>query len=354
MGDVYAVVLAGGSGTRFWPASRKARPKQVMALGPGTDRSLIAETVRRLMPVVGDPGRVLVATGAHLMATTREALPFLPPSSFLGEPVAKNTAPCIGWATRRIAAIDPSAIVIVVPSDQHVADEGAFTRALEAAIASAREGVICTLGIEPTRPETGFGYIEVGEEVTAGVRQVARFVEKPTREKAEAYLASGRFLWNAGMFIYRADAMLAAIESALPELSQALDELDDSEASVRRLFDRAPAVSIDVGVIEKTSPLHVVPANIGWSDLGSWQTAWELGDKDAAGNVVEPSTVTVEAEGNLVRDLSGSGRVIALVGVRDLCVVDTGDALLIMPRECAQDVRRVVAALEAAGRDDLL
>jgi mannose-1-phosphate guanylyltransferase len=353
-GAIYAVVLAGGSGTRFWPASRKARPKQLMALAPGSSEALIAATVRRLAPVVTDPAQILIATSEPLLEATRAALPTLPEASFLGEPMARNTAPCIAWATQLIAERDPAAIVVVVPSDHHIVDEGAFARALVTAIESARTGVITTIGVEPTRPETGYGYIEVAEPLGPSLHRVARFVEKPSREIAAQYLASGSFLWNAGYFIFRADVMLAAIAKALPPLARALERLDGSPEAVRAMFALAPAVSIDVGVMEKTTPLHVVPAKMGWSDLGSWGAAWELSPKDAHDNAAEPGTVAIDARGNLVRAVGERRRLVALVGVEDLCIIETDDALLIMPRERAQDVREVVATLEAAGRTDLV
>ena len=186
---LYCVVLAGGSGTRFWPASRKSMPKQLLAIGPEPE-CLIAATVRRIEALC-PPERTLIATGVHLLDATQRALDWLPRSSFLGEPVAKNTAPCIAWATWAVLARDPQAVVMVLPSDQHVADPEAFRRALSAAVDTARGGVITTIGLEPTRAETGYGYIEAGAELGPDVRRVARFVEKPDRARAEQYMASG-------------------------------------------------------------------------------------------------------------------------------------------------------------------
>jgi len=359
--NLYAVVLAGGSGTRFWPASRTAMPKQLQPLAPGSERPLIADTVRRLTRLCGHE-RILIATGAHLLEATRKALPELPPEAFFGEPTARNTAPCIGWTARAIAERDPDALVAVVPSDQHVQDEDGFIDALQRAARSAAEGPITTIGIEPTRPETGFGYIEMGEAQDHGAHRVKRFVEKPDRATAERYLAEGCFVWNAGIFVFRARTMLDAIAEHLPELAAGLDRIAAAgppgspgwNAATEQVFGTLPKVSIDNGVAEKTSPLHVVPASFGWSDLGSWETAWELSEKDASGNAVPDDAVMVDAKNNLVRDLAGGGRVVALVGVEDLCVVQTDDALLIIPRDRAQDVRAVVAALRERGREDLV
>lgn len=353
--SVYAVILAGGSGTRFWPASRRLLPKQLLAIGPDPSESLIAGTVRRIEAFCPKE-RVLIATGAHLLDATRRALPWLPDNAFLGEPVARNTAPCIGWASAVALRRDPDALVMVLPSDHHIADIPAYQRALRSALESARNGVITTIGIAPNRPETGYGYIEAGDPVADGVRKVARFVEKPNRERAQEYVASGRYFWNSGMFFFRARTMLDRIAEHMPELHAGLERIEraaeagaEAEARVtREVFETAQSVSIDYGVMEKTSPLHVIPAEFGWSDLGSWQSAWELSPKDEAGNAGESSAVFIDARGNLARDLrtDGKSRTVALVGVNDLCVIETDDAVLVIPRERAQDVRLVVEHLQ--------
>lgn len=354
---LYCVVLAGGSGTRFWPASRKSMPKQLLAIGPEPE-CLIAATVRRIEALC-PPERTLIATGVHLLDATERALDWLPRSSFLGEPVAKNTAPCIAWATWEVLARDPQAVVMVLPSDQHVADPEAFRRALTVAVETARGGVITTIGLEPTRAETGYGYIEAGAELGPDVRRVARFVEKPDRARAEQYLASGRHFWNSGMFFFRADVMESAVRRHLPEIAAALDGialLPEGERiqATARAFQAFPSVSIDYAVMEKADELAVVVASFGWSDLGSWQTAWELAEKDDQDNAAPPDAVLVEARGNLVRDLRSDGRsrVIALVGVEGLCVIETDDALLVLPREQAQDVRKVVEQLQRRGSSE--
>lgn len=367
--SVHVLILAGGAGTRFWPASRAARPKQLLPLLGG--EPLITATARRVLPLCARGGsdgweRIWIATGKHLVAPTRAALPDVSGRRLLVEPVPRNTAPCIGWAAATIAREDPDAIVLVLPSDHHIADVPRFLEVLEAAVASARGGAITTIGIRPTHPETGFGYIEVAEAGagSAAPREVLRFVEKPSRERAAEFLASGRFLWNAGMFIFRAGDMRAAIRAHLPALAEGLDELDRAAAlgaageaeAIERVFPRLPAVSIDHGVMEHVGRLAVVPGDFGWSDLGSWQSAWELAEKDERGNSAPAGSVLVDAHGNYLVDLSARAggadgrRVIALVGVEDLVVVETDDALLIVPRERAQDVKHVVDALKARGQ----
>jgi mannose-1-phosphate guanylyltransferase len=360
----YAVILAGGSGTRFWPASRRSRPKQLLSIAPGRDESLIAGAVRRLAPLC-PADRVFIATGEHLLAATERALPGLPKSAFLGEPIARNTAPAIAWATLKVAQRDPRAVVIVVSSDQHIQDEAALLGALRRAAAEAEQGQIVTLGIAPTRPETGYGYLKQGTQSRPGVYAVERFVEKPDLETAKKYLARGGYYWNAGIFVFRADVMLAAVERHMPTLAQQLELLrstlekaPEREREVTRmLFETAPSISIDYAIMEREPDLRMVPCDAGWSDLGSWQAVWELSQRDAQGNAAPSDSVLLDANNNLVVDLSnGSGprKVFALVGVRDVCVIHSDDALLVIPRSDTQAVRDVVEQLSKRGRADLV
>ncbi len=362
--NIFAVILAGGSGTRFWPASRRLRPKQLLPLGPSAPRSLIGATVERLAGLV-DEQSILVATGKHLVEGTRAELPSLPHDAFLAEPCAKNTAPCIGWAAALVALKDPLAVVCVLPSDQHAQDAVEFRRIVALAAESARQGIITTIGIVPSRPETGYGYIKKGKVSRSGVHDVAGFVEKPSREIAERYLNSGEYLWNAGIFVFRACDMLSAIEKHLPEMSASLKLVaaahgtSKESAAVDEFFQSTQSISIDYGVMEKEKQLNVVPGEFGWSDLGSWESAWELSPKDEAGNSAPRGTILVDAANNIVEDLRSqstqepmSKKVIALVGVEGLCVVETDDALLVMPRDRAQDVREVVAELKNTDRID--
>lgn len=360
--SLHAVVLAGGSGTRFWPASRRQRPKQLLALGPSQDRSLIRATAERLAQLTGWE-RLLVSTGEHLVDATRAELPELGQQAFLAEPQAKNTAPCIAWAASVVARDDPEAVVCVVPSDQTVRDDERFRSALVQASNVARTGRIVTIGIVPERPETGYGYIETGSELGPHARVVERFVEKPDAATAQHYVESGNYLWNAGIFVFRACDMLSAVARHLSAMVAPLSLIRESvpgsqqEAErVSEFFANCEAVSIDYGVMEKERQLAVVPADFGWSDLGSWQSAWELSPKDAAGNSAPGGTVLVDCQGSLVVDLrqddARGKKVIAAVGVQDLCIVETDDALLILPRERSQDVRQVVEELKQSGRGD--
>jgi mannose-1-phosphate guanylyltransferase len=363
MNDVYAVIMAGGAGTRFWPASRELRPKQLLPLAWG-NHSLLAETVRRISPIV-PAERVYIATGTKLVDATARDLPAVPRANLLAEPVPRNTAPCIGWATATIARKNPEAVVMVLPSDHVITDEDGFRALVEKALGSARAGYMTTIGVVPTRPETGYGYIELGDEISTGVNQVARFVEKPERSRAETYVAGKKHLWNAGMFFFRAGDMMEAIRQHLPALAGGLEAIDRAAAAgdearvLHDVFPTLPSISVDHGVMEKAKRLAVVPGSFGWNDLGSWESAWELAPKDAQGNALPERSVAVDARGNLVRDLrthrneASKARVVALVGVSDLVLVETDDALLVIPRDRAQDVRAVVQALKDRGDGSL-
>lgn len=349
MASTFGVIMAGGAGTRFWPLSRASRPKQLLPLA-GTDRSLLRETQRRIAGLI-PPERTFVVTSEALAEQTRAELPELPPENVLAEPVGRNTAPCIGWATSVIARKDPEAVVTVLPADHHIADEPVFLAALERGIEAARGGDMVTIGIKPTRPETGYGYVELGEELEPGVHRARRFVEKPDELRARQFLAAGRFLWNSGMFFFRADTMLAAVRQHLPGLGDALVRYDeaarrgDELALVRATYLELPNISIDHGVMEKAARVSVVvPGDFGWSDVGSWTTAWELAPRDATDNALIGDVIAVDTRGSYVR--GASGKLVAVVGLDDIVVVDTDDALLVMPRGRAQDVRAVVNALK--------
>jgi len=356
MDRTYAVIMAGGVGSRFWPSSRAAMPKQLLDL-TGSGRTMIAATVARLQPEI-PPERVIVVTGRVTLAAVRAALPDLPPENILAEPTGRNTAPCIGWAAVHVARRDPQGVLAVMPSDHLVADEAAFMAAVRTAVGAARGGALVTFGITPDHPETGFGYIEMGDEVAPGVRDVRRFVEKPDLATAERYLAAGNFAWNSGMFFFVASRILEEIGRQMPDLGSGLGEIgaaigsDAQDAVVERVFPTLPSESVDYGIMEGASGILCVPASFGWSDLGSWAAAYELSGKDSGGNAIGADAIVVGSRGCLVR--APADKLVALVGVEDLVVVDTGDSLLVCRREQAQDVKQVVTALKQRGRKDLL
>src|SRR5579859_2412783 len=348
MSHLYAVIMAGGAGTRFWPASRNDRPKQLLPLAGRGNEPLVAASVRRILPICSVE-RVIVVTGAHLVQAMRAALPELPAENFLCEPVPRNTAPCIGWAATTIKRRDPEAVIMVLPSDHFIGDEDAFRAALLRAAEAAQRSSVATIGITPTRPETGYGYLEKGEPLGDGAAAVERFIEKPELARAEVFAKSGRHLWNSGMFFFRAGEMTELIAKHMPDLARGLERIDraaalgDEAAEIENVFPTLPAVSIDHGVMEKAERVAVADGSFGWSDVGSWQTSWELAEKDANGNAAPDSSVLVDARGNLVCDLrTERGQVIALVGVEDLAVVVTDDALLVIPRSRSQDVKKAL------------
>jgi mannose-1-phosphate guanylyltransferase len=353
---IHAVIMAGGAGTRFWPASRAKTPKQLLPLGADPVEPLLAATVRRLAPLI-PPANVTIATGASLVDATARVLPEVPRAQLLAEPVPRNTAPCIGWATATILRRDPEALIVVLPSDHYIPDEAGFLRVVGRALEGAKLGHLTTIGIVPTRPETGYGYIEVGGAFQGDLLRVERFVEKPSRERAEEFLREGKHLWNAGMFFFQGRVMMEAIEAHMPELGRGLHAIEAAAARgeeakvLAEVFPTLPSVSIDHGVMEKAAGLAVVKGDFGWNDVGSWESAWELAPKDAQGNALPEGAVAVDARGNYVcdRTTSGAKRVMALVGVEDLVVVETDDAVLVIPRSRAQDVRAVVEELKRRG-----
>jgi mannose-1-phosphate guanylyltransferase len=352
----FAVIMAGGSGTRFWPASRAVRPKQFLALG-GASESLLQAAVRRLQPLVA-PEDVLVVTSERHAEETRTQLPQLPATNVLAEPTGRNTAPCVGWAAAHVRRRDPNAVMAVLPADPHITDEAAYLETLRRAIGAARSGDMVTVGVQPTRPETGYGYVQRGLAVSEGVFRVARFVEKPDRETAEGFLKAGDFFWNSGMFFFKANVLLEEMRRQLPELAGFFERCDDAaargeeQALVQAEYGTLTSISIDHGVMEKARSILMVPGDFGWYDIGSWTSAWELAARDATGNAVVGEAVVLDSRNCYVR--GRADKLIALIGVDDLVVVDTEDALLVMPRERAQDVRDVVAELKARRRERFL
>lgn len=354
------VIMAGGSGTRFWPLSRASLPKQFLTLVGGTP--LIRQAYERAAAMSGEES-VYVAAGAAHRDLILDVVPGLPAGRLIVEPCSRNTAPCVGLAALRLQRDDPESVMVVSPADHVYTRPRALEEALAQAVTAARGGDwLVTLGIRPSRPETGYGYIETGAPAAGlpgGVRHVARFVEKPDLENARRYVASGH-LWNSGVFVWRTRTILAAIETHAPDVWSGLRAIEsaggpDDPASVGRYFPSMPSVSVDYAVMERARDVLVVPCDPGWSDVGSWDAAADLHGADAAGNAFAPDADDILAIG--ASDCfvhNASGRTIALVGTTDLIVVDTGDALLVCRRGDSQSVRAVVEALKARGRTDLL
>lgn len=290
--------------------------------------------------------RVMIVTGDAYVEGTRAAVPGV---EILAEPVGRNTAAAIGLAAATLALRDPDAVLLVLPADQHVTDKAAFARALDAALAAVeRDDVIATIGITPTRPETGFGYLEVdGAPVDGVATPVKRFVEKPDRATAEQYLASGRYLWNAGIFGASARRVLAELDTLLPATAKAVREIARDPQVARTLYPTLPSISFDHAVMEKVDRVVTVPAQVGWDDVGSWAALPAVRGVDATGNTVVGTALVIDGTGNVV--VSDDTTLVATVGVSDLVVVKTGDAILVIRKEEAQDVRKVIDALSARG-----
>jgi mannose-1-phosphate guanylyltransferase len=372
----YAVILAGGSGHRLWPASRKASPKQFLPLGADAGESLLAATRRRLddlCPVEN----ILVVTARDQAEMVRVALPELPARNILAEPAARNTAAALGLAAVHLLHRDPDAVLGALPADHHIADRARFAAVARRAfdLAAARD-VIVTIGIVPTRPEPGFGYLalggpldadpssevgtssEIGAAAAHGARWVERFVEKPSVEIARLYFESGQYLWNAGMFFVSARRLLRDIEALLPATFAGLDAIaralrDGGEhaaaARAEEVYPGLPGVSIDHGVMEHTQGVVTLPGDFGWNDVGSWAALADYRTADENGNIVQGTAVLHDARGNIV--VGDSDHVVTLIGVEGLVVVQSGNGILVVPRERAQDVREAVAALQRRALD---
>ncbi len=350
-----ALILAGGSGTRFWPLSRKSRPKQLLALEG--ERTLLRDTLERLAPVIG-PEAVWVCTTEALAEAVRRDLPEVPPEQVLSEPEGRNTAPAIAWSVRSMPGAARREVVAVLPADHRMGDPAAFRDTLErAARVVEREDRVMTLGVVPRWAETGYGYLELEpvelepDPEARDVRRVRRFVEKPSEENARRFLESGNYLWNAGIFLFRGSTLLDLVALHQPELSRGLEAIAAAPDRLRELYGRLPADSIDYAIMEKLDGIATLPLDCGWSDLGSWEALDEILPRDRQANTGRGDTLAIEAGGNLLFADQGT---IAVLGVEGLVVVRTGDAVLVMPKARSQEVRKLVADLAARGRGDLL
>ena len=356
-GRIHPVLLSGGSGTRLWPLSRRAFPKQLLPLAG--ERTLIQETALRVADAAVFAPPIVVCNDEHrfiIAEQLREA--GVEPAAIVLEPVARNTAPAIAAAAAMVEQEDPEGILLVLPSDHVIRNVEAFLGAVDTAAEAARRGALTTFGITPQYADTGLGYIRRGNEWTdlTGASDLAEFVEKPDLERAEAFVASGDYAWNSGMFVFPIGPLLTELGRFEPDLMAACrDAVAKSTRDLtftrleERAFADATSISIDHAVMERTDRAAVVTADIGWNDVGSWAALWEIGDRDEAGNVSVGDVVLRDVENSYVRS---EGRLISAIGVRDLVIVETPDAIFVAPRDRAQEVKEVVAELDAGDRSE--
>jgi len=367
--DFRPVILAGGSGTRFWPRSRRTRAKQVLALDG--DRSMIQQTIERLVPLAS-ADKAWVITNEFLAQEISGQLPEVPVNQIVLEPAARNTAPACGLAAFLIERINPDAVIGIFPSDHVIGDEVRFLKVLQKGIALAAAGPnMVVLGIEPTRPETGYGYIETGDSTKDdGVLHVRRFTEKPNQHRAAEFLAAGNYYWNSGMFLWSARTLANAVREHLPETAPLLETIAAAYGTPQfaevfaEVYPKCENISVDYAILEPRSAkgehlsnLYCVPAEFGWNDLGSWESLYEYqtqtrnrGDLD--GNVVDTAgNITIDSPNNYV---FSPKKFVALIGVENLVVVETDDAILVMDRKRSQDAGKIVKQLASEGRDELI
>ncbi len=347
------VILAGGQGSRFWPVSRQKKPKQFFSIAENGE-SLIHATAERLEPLVGAENIIVVTNIIHRPLVEEH----VPDARILCEPFGRNTAASIGLAAIFLRRENPNTVMITVPADHAVTDADMLLRTIERAVALASSGErLVTIGIEPTSPNTGYGYIRCGKELGERTYQVNRFFEKPSYERARQYVASGEYLWNSGMFAWRVDAILKAISDHMPSLAEALTKIDASigsnkeQPTIGAVFEKLESVSIDFGVLEHAKNCAVVRAEpFGWSDVGSWDQWAQHFKPDARGNLTRGEAIVVDSDGCIVHS---EHRLTAVIGAENMIVIDSGDAILVCPRERVQEVRTVVDELRKRGRTDL-
>lgn len=347
-----ALLMAGGRGTRFWPLSVEACPKQFLRLAG--ERTLLQGTLDRLLPLLS-PQDVFAVVSPPYEQETRRQLSELPAENIIVEPAGRNTGPCIGWASLKLRRrFSAGEVVAVLPADHVIPDVADFQEALRQAQEPAREGWLVVFGIPPTYPATGFGYIERGDPIALSETtafRVRRFVEKPSVRRARRLLARGGFWWNSGVFVWRLDRILEELSRHAPELFNGLLRVEADSGDTASAFSRLPSVSIDHAVMERTERAAVIPARFRWSDVGSWKALEEIRPADESGLIREGQVVQVHSRDSIV--LAGD-RLVALVGVKDLVVVDTPRALLVASRERAEDVKLLVEQLRALGLNEFL
>ncbi|MBQ8297475.1 MAG: mannose-1-phosphate guanylyltransferase [Ruminococcus sp.] len=354
-----AVIMAGGRGERFWPKSRNSRPKQFLSLTKDGE-TMIQKTVKRLLPLV-EAEDIFIVTNSAYIGLVNEQLPDIPKENILAEPCARNTAPCIAFAAAVIGRKYDDAVMLVLPSDHLIGYEELYTSTLKKAVKLSLEGKnLVTIGITPDYPETGYGYINFGSETAADMPdayKVERFVEKPDLPTAKEYLASGKYLWNSGMFVWKVSSIMENLRTFMPEIydgalriGEAFGTESFNEVLVKE-FTAFKGESIDFGIMEKADDIYTIPGSFGWDDVGNWLAVERINEVDDSNNYIEGDVISIGSERTTI---CGGKRLIAAVGVEDIIIVDTDDALLICSKNSTQDVKQVIAQLNDQGRTGLV
>ena len=346
--NYYAIIMAGGIGSRFWPISRTSHPKQFIDI-LGTGKTLIQNTYDRFLKVCPKEN-IYVVTNENYTKLVKQQLPDMADQQILTEPVMRNTAPCVAYGCFKIESLNPDAAIVVAPSDHLILDEPAFITAIEKSLETAtQQKCLITLGIKPSRPDTGYGYIQYTDQsINEEFHKVKTFTEKPTLEIAKTFLQSGDFLWNAGIFVWTAKAIVDSFGSHLPEMHEIFADArpfyntDDEKSYIHKAYQRCINISIDYGIMEKASNVYVLPSEFGWSDLGTWASIYQLADKDYVGNAVIPSDkVIMYDSSNCMVNVPGE-KLVILQGLHDFIVVESNNSLLICPRDQEQNIKQVV------------
>ena len=353
---IHVVIMAGGVGTRLWPISRRDRPKQFQPLL--SNRPMLLDTYERVRPLTA-PQRVWVVTNAEHVSLTRSQLPKVPPQNILGEPMGRSSAPAVALAAARIARLDPEAVVIATPVDSYIGDPVAYRDYVATAVEAAQEHFIVVLGVMPSHPETGYGYIQRGRRLkkpTGGAYRVERFTEKPDERTAERYLARGGYYWNIGQFIFRADHFMDRCAVHLPEVAGGMRRLAESDPPTDDLMEEIyrdlPSISMDYGIAEREEDMALVPTALEWSDVGHWRSVKEIARRHGLLEANAENHIAINSPDCFV--LAQSGRLVVTVGVEGYVIVDTDDALLVVREENAQDVREALDEIERRGKGEYL
>lgn len=352
---ITAVIMAGGRGERFWPKSRNTCPKQFLSLTKDGE-TMIQKTVKRLLPLV-DMEDIFIVTNSGYISLVSQQLPELPKENILAEPCARNTAPCIAFAAAVIGRKYEDAVMLVLPSDHLISYEDIYISTLKKAVAVSLEGKnLVTIGITPTYPETGYGYINFGAEA-GNAYKVERFVEKPDLATAKEYLASGKYLWNSGMFVWKISSIMTNLKEFMPDIHEGALKIGQAfgtelyEETLEKEFTAFTSESIDFGIMEKAGDIFTIPGSFGWDDVGSWLAVERINEVDDDKNYIEGNVISIGSERSTV---CGGKRLVAAVGVEDIIIVDTDDAVLICSKNSTQDVKKVIARLKEQGRTDMV